>query len=373
MNARLRVLCVDDEPEVLEGLKLHLRRRFEVLTANGGAAGLELASKSPDLCAVMSDMRMPGMDGAAFLAKVRQLLPHTPRILLTGQADLSSAISAVNDGQIFRFLQKPTPPPALLAALEAAAEQHRLVTAERVLLEQTLHGCIKALAEVLALTKPLSFARATRTRRIVEQLADRVALPDRWQVEVAALVSYLGAVVLSDELAEKLFRGQALTEAEERVVGSMPAVAEQLLASIPRLDGVRKILSLSARPVPAAVRAEALGPAAALLRLATTYERVSSAHPPTLAAAMALAADDVDADLATALLKLAHEDGGAVQELGLASLRVGMVFAEEVRLASGGLLVPRGFAVSPSFLERVRNFQPGVLKGPFRILAGAPR
>src|SRR5688572_16636658 len=107
---------------------LHFRRRYDVVTATSGFDGLAVLERDKTPAVVISDMRMPGMDGATFLGKVRQLLPDTVRILLTGQADLASTIAAVNDGQIFRFLTKPCPPPLLLAAVDAAAEQHRLIT-----------------------------------------------------------------------------------------------------------------------------------------------------------------------------------------------------------------------------------------------------
>lgn len=141
---RYRILCVDDEAGVLEGLDLILGRRFRVETATSGAAGLDTLERCRDVAVVISDMRMPHMDGAAFLSKVRTVAPDAIRILLTGQADMRSAVSAVNEGQIFRFLTKPCAPASLTAAIDAACEQRRLLTAEKVLLEETLQGSIKA-------------------------------------------------------------------------------------------------------------------------------------------------------------------------------------------------------------------------------------
>src|SRR3974390_429493 len=100
---RHKVLCVDDEPHVLEGLSLQLGRRYEVLTAASGAKGLELLSRHENVATIISDMRMPRMDGAAFLARARLLAPHAARILLTGQTDLESAIAAVNEAQVLKF------------------------------------------------------------------------------------------------------------------------------------------------------------------------------------------------------------------------------------------------------------------------------
>src|SRR6266545_290994 len=119
---RPRILCVDDEPNVLEGLSLHLRRRHEVWTATSGADALALLARDGPPEVIISDMRMPGMDGAVFLSKARQLYPETVRLLLTGQTDLMSAVSAVNQGQIFRFLTKPCAPADMLAAVASAVE-----------------------------------------------------------------------------------------------------------------------------------------------------------------------------------------------------------------------------------------------------------
>ena len=154
VTGRPKVLCVDDEPQVLEGLALHLRRSYDVVTATSGAAALDVLGKDGVTAVIISDMRMPAMDGAAFLSRARQLVPDATRILLTGQSSLAAAIGAVNDGHIFRFLTKPCAPPALMAAVGDGAEQHRLVRAEKVLLEQTLHGSIKAMTDILALANP---------------------------------------------------------------------------------------------------------------------------------------------------------------------------------------------------------------------------
>ncbi|MDH3727971.1 MAG: response regulator, partial [Myxococcales bacterium] len=122
-----RVLCVDDESNILDGLRRHLRRHFEIHTAPGSREGLGLmeAEEEP-FVVVVSDLQMPEMNGIDFLKEVRERSPDTTRILLTGNADLSSAVSAVNEGNIFRFLTKPCPNEVLIQAVSAGVEQHRL-------------------------------------------------------------------------------------------------------------------------------------------------------------------------------------------------------------------------------------------------------
>jgi CheY-like chemotaxis protein len=102
-----KILFVDDEPAVLDGYRRMLHREFEVDTATGGERGLMLIHDCGPYCVVISDMRMPGMNGAEFLSQVRQKTPETVRMLLTGYTDINAAIEAVNEGNIFRFLTKP--------------------------------------------------------------------------------------------------------------------------------------------------------------------------------------------------------------------------------------------------------------------------
>jgi EAL domain-containing protein (putative c-di-GMP-specific phosphodiesterase class I)/PleD family two-component response regulator len=126
-----RILCVDDETRVLEGLAAILRKRFDVVTATSGEAALEQLSHGPDIDVIISDMRMPGMSGAEFLSRSRAVAPGAQRILLTGHADVASAIAAVNEGQVFRFLTKPCPPVVLVAAVQAGVERVRTAEHER--------------------------------------------------------------------------------------------------------------------------------------------------------------------------------------------------------------------------------------------------
>ncbi len=135
---RAQILCVDDEVEVLHALAINLGRHYHVLTATGGAAAVAMLVQNPEVGVIISDMRMLGMSGAEFLARARVLAPQAQRILLTGQTDLASAIVAVNEGQIFRFLTKPCAPPQLLGAVQAAMEQRTLVGLERSAIRQKL-------------------------------------------------------------------------------------------------------------------------------------------------------------------------------------------------------------------------------------------
>lgn len=128
-----RILFVDDEQGALDGYQRLLHKEFSVSVAQSGLQGLAVIEEQGPFPVVVSDMRMPGMNGAEFLAQVRQKWPDSVRMLLTGYTDFSAAIAAVNEGNIFRFLTKPCTKEALVNALNIGLAQYRSVTAEKEL------------------------------------------------------------------------------------------------------------------------------------------------------------------------------------------------------------------------------------------------
>jgi DNA-binding NtrC family response regulator len=140
---------VDDDRNLLEGLRRQLRGTFELATALGGQEGLDVlraAGSDGGFAVVLSDYQMPYMNGASFLSAVRDIAPDATRMLLTGQADLNEVASVVNQGGVFRFLIKPVSREVLSEALRAGIEQYRHVAAERELLEQSRLGTSRPLS-----------------------------------------------------------------------------------------------------------------------------------------------------------------------------------------------------------------------------------
>jgi response regulator RpfG family c-di-GMP phosphodiesterase len=365
MNEQARILCVDDEPNVLDGLRRSLRRSYDVVVALGGEAGIQALHQQGPFAVVISDQRMPGVDGVAFLEHVHQRFPDTIRILLTGFTHVDAAIAAVNRGAVFRFLTKPCPQEVLESAIAAGVEQHRLVTAERVLLEQTLHGSIRALTDVLALVHPAGFGRAARAKSLAADLVANLGYLGGWQIEIAAMLSQIGTVTLPSELVEKHYGGKPLMHAERAAVERLPRIAGDLVANIPRMEEVRDILydlglrydgvgTQPGRPV-----GDAIPWQSRLLRLVLDLDLLES-QGMQRTAALAVLRDRqgwYDPALYEALVSL-HGEGDSerqVLELELGAIRPGMVFAEDVHSTTGILLIARGQEVSERLVERVRN------------------
>lgn len=360
-----RVLCVDDEPRVLDGVRRHLRRHFDVDSAPDGTAGLQ-AVAGETFAAVVSDLRMPGMDGVDFLSKVRERSPDTTRILLTGGADLQAAVAAVNDGEIFRFLTKPCPPDKLTRAVQMGVEQHRLVTAERELLERTLHGSVKMLVEVLALASPEAFGHASRVKQRAGALAAELGAPERWRMEMAAMLSAVAYVAVPRDTLERVQSGETLSSAEQSMIDRLPLVAENLLADIPRLEEVREIVRGQAEP------AELAPVGSQILRAVLDLDLLESKGCEAEEALEVMnGREGVYAPRVLTALGALPGNGAAdeTRSVSIQGLAEGMVLLESVESSDGRMLVARGQEVSVGILERLRNFSSNMeVKEPVKVL-----
>lgn len=362
-----RILCVDDEQGVLEGLELSLRRHYSVVSATSGEAGLDRLGDAGPFPIVISDMRMPGMNGAEFLSEVRKRSPGTMRILLTGQADVEAAISAVNEGQVFRFLTKPCPGNHLLSVLGDALEVHELRAAEKQLLEQTLRGSIKALTDLLAMTHPMVFGRSDRVSGLVSHMVRPLGIDPPWPLEIAAMTCQIGYVALNDDVAEKLYEGKLPTAECDRLGEKNFETVSKLLGEIPRMEPVVEIL----RQVYAGAEGEKLGFEAQVLEAAIEYDLITSRrNVPSARVIHALRARGHYAPEILERLDVAAQETctDAIQEMRLKDVRAGMVFARDVRTSAGLLLIARGFRMTESFVEKAAGFRPGYVEEPVHVI-----
>ena len=119
------ILVVDDEEAILESLELTLAPEYRVFTASTGAEGLEILERE-EVALIIVDQVMPGMSGIEFLEKVSERRPRAIRMLLTGYADMASLIRAINDGRIYRYLDKPWDPDELRMNVKRALEAYQL-------------------------------------------------------------------------------------------------------------------------------------------------------------------------------------------------------------------------------------------------------
>jgi response regulator RpfG family c-di-GMP phosphodiesterase len=370
---RSHILCVDDEARVVEGLKLSLRHDYEVHTALSGEEGLRKLKELGGVDVVISDMRMPGMDGATFLKQVMRQYPETSRILLTGDPGRDAVVLAVNEGQIFRFLTKPCPPDKLKTAVDAAFLHHRLMTAERRMLEETVIGCIQALVDVLAIVNPIAFGRASRNKRLAMGFAASLGCTGYWQLEGAMMLSQLGYVSLPVELVEKLYYGERLTPEEQVLADGVPEVASKLLGHVPRLDPVIQILD-AARVSDEQLRQlgnGTIGLAARILQLTLDYDTlVSRGNEINVAVQMIRTkAPRYGEELIEQFAGFvgATPSSSEIRDMALRFVQPGMTIMQDVRTHSGTLLIPRGMEVTEPFIVRLRSLGASILDERIKV------
>lgn len=381
-----RILFVDDDPNLLASCERNFRRRFSLDTAEGGEIGLaKLAERGP-YAVVVADRQMPGMDGIQFLAAVKERAPDTVRIMLTGNADLEATIRVVNEGNIFRFLTKPCPPEILGKALADARAIYRLATAEKELLNKTLSGSIKLLTDILSTVDVKSFGRTEKLRGLINEVTQKAPAENAWEVHLAAMLAPIGYLTLPPETVLKARAGQILSKTEEQLMASVPDIAARLLANIPRLEGVAKIVRFQDKRFdgsgfPASdVQGEAIPWGARLLKILFDMTQLQASGLPLLKALNELQQRQgwYDPDL---LAMVRSHFGGAEAEsdsgkpnisVTVRDLAVGMVLYSDILTKDGTLVLSTGRQINEMALEKIQNFEQlsGIREPIFVEIAG---
>jgi DNA-binding response OmpR family regulator len=316
-------------------------------------------------------MRMPGMNGVQFLSAVRQRCPDTVRLMLTGNSDIQTAIDAVNEGSVFRFLTKPCPDDVLKGALHAALSQYELITAEKELLEKTLLGSIKVLTEILALVNPAAFSRAARMHHTVKHMVKHLGLAGAWRYEIAAMLSQVGCVAFDSDIVEAVYAGANLPAAELERFKMHPSIAFDLLNRIPRLELVAAMVGGQQPPPPAkpaqqtpeTIQSGELG--AHLLKIAVDFDQFLLQGIPAKGAIEKLKSKPKEYYL-SALIALetlsADTTPFIIQETSIREMTTGMILDEDLRSHNGSLMVARNQEINYALLVRIRNLHE---KSPF--------
>lgn len=356
MQAQEKILFVDDEPNILSTFTRNLHKLFNVHGALGPEEGLAAVRQKGPFAVIISDLKMPVMDGITFLEHVREIHPDTVRIILSGHGDFDTALDAVNRGSVFRFLTKPCPPETLLAVLREGLKQYRLINAEKELLRGTLLGSIKVLVDVLSLVSPEAFGRSERIRSLVGQLGKRLNEANLWQLDVAAMLCQLGCVGLPEELLEKVMQDKELGKEELQIYRMHPGIGAGLLSNIPRMANVAELI---------AHQHDAYSPdipmGARILRVALDYDKLEQQGMNSRDAMATLIARNKEnrydpAILDTLKALLVEQEGGEITLMRIDHLEPGMILAQDLVNAEGTLLMTKGQPITEYGLKLLKAF-----------------
>jgi response regulator RpfG family c-di-GMP phosphodiesterase len=361
-----KILFVDDEPNVLSGIRRQLHKLYQVATAEGSVNALEVIKQTrPPFAIIVADMRMPEMNGVELLKQVATISPNSVRMMLTGNADQQTAIDAINEGNIFRFLNKPCSPELLIQALNSGLKQYRLINAERELLEHTLRGSIRILTEILSMVDPEGFGRSERIRQKLKEIMPKLQVTKVWEIDLAAMLAPLGTVTIPRDLIIKQANDESLLANERQVLESVPEVAHRLIQNIPRMDEVSRIILYQNKNFDGSgfpyneVQGTEIPLGARLLRILSDLIQLEDwGHPATeVVTYMRKKAQLYDPHLLDlALGTIATEKTTVKQTLKVCQIHAGMVLAEDVCLRNGALLIRSGQVISNTLKERLINY-----------------
>ncbi|MEM1288068.1 MAG: HD domain-containing phosphohydrolase [Pseudomonadota bacterium] len=387
MPERARVLLVDDDERLLNAAKRVLRKQITLVTASGGEQALRCLMEEGDFDVIVSDQNMPDMKGVELLSQVAKRWPATVRIMLTGNNDQETAIAAVNDGQIFRFVNKPCGPEDLLAAITAASAHHQLMMAEKALLEQTLSGSVKVLTDVLAISKPEAFERSSDVQRWAKRLADEVSVERPWELDLAAMLCTLGAVTLPDSITAKYYRGEMLDEDERKLFDQAPANGRDLIRNVPRMEGIAEAIYYCRKGFDGSgfpqneVAGEAIPTIARLLKVLLDLAEVSADETVCFAEAIERLKSNAER-YDPAMLKAAAESlatdqtfaarsGMVRKSVQVTCLLEGDITAADISDLEGKRLLASGSTLTSLTIKRLGNFQEvGQLTGEIDVWRG---
>jgi response regulator RpfG family c-di-GMP phosphodiesterase len=367
----LKILFVDDDPNVLAAMQRNLRRRFVLEVAISGSEALEILRSQGPFAVIVADMSMPVMNGVELLEAVQVESPDTVRIMLTGNADQRTAAEAVNRGNVFRFLSKPCTPEALAAALDTALKEYELLTNEKALLNQTLKGSLQVLTDILAMLDADAFGQAQLRSRVAREVAIKLGHASTWDVEIAALLAEIGIVTLPPGVMEKARTRQTMTPKERHLVERIPEFSSRLLAAIPRLETVaqavlyqNKNFDGSGFPVDNISRAE-IPIGARILRVVNEVVRMHNKGLSLADVVDSLKAGPERYDLAvvrevaacgSVLQASPKANANSMRSVPLAELAPGYVLLSDITTAEGAVVVCVGTVLNATQLQRLRNF-----------------
>lgn len=367
-----KILFVDDDPNILSGYKRALRKEFDIYTAEGGLEAISIIKSESEFAVIISDMRMPGMDGIQFLREVKEITPNSVRMMLTGNADQQTAIEAVNQGNIFRFMNKPCLPEVFAETINAGLEQYRLITAEKVLLNETLNKSLQVMVEILSIVNPTAFSRSNRIKRLAKDVAVKLGLKNTWEIEIAAMLSQIGCVTVPEETLQKIAKSEPLNEKELQLYHQHPNIAHNLIERIPRMQNVAEIIGSQTQLFGNGQDVQNSNIGANILKVVLDFDKLlDDGDLPHLALKELMARvgwyNPIVLEALKSLINEAVEEFISV-EVEVRELKAGMVLDRPVYSTKGILLLSEKQEVTLPLMMKLVNFaQTGMISGKIKV------
>lgn len=398
-----KILFVDDEKDVLKSLlRLFMDEPYEVFTFDAPSRALK-EMKTTEFAAVISDQRMPLMEGTEFLQKVREKRPDTVRIILTGYADLEAAVDAINKGNVYSFINKPWDEATLLHTVRNAVDHYNLTAENRRLFEVTrkqneelaslnknlerlvdirtkkikrlldevedgFHRIIHVFTELMELFDSQLGGHAKRVARLSKEIAEQYEMGEKdiELIELSALLHDIGLIGIPRELLEK--NEQDLKKHEKGLIRQHPEIGLSLIKGIVGLKDAGMLVkchheNMDGSGYPAGLKNDEIPLGARIIRLADAYDRMVNRNgisPENAISSLKMRSSRAyDPGVLSRLVdmygnfeKIAEDEIPVL----LHDLKSGMVLTRPIETASGRLLLPEDKEISELLIQKIRQF-----------------
>jgi CheY-like chemotaxis protein len=355
-----RVMLVDDQPMNLKLMEEMLRRTgHRVVSFSGGRLALAAARQDPpDL--ILLDISMPEMSGFEVCEQLKAdpKLAHIPVIFLSALADTKDKVKAFRCGGV-DYVTKPVQLEEIRARVKVQIQLQLARKAERDLLEKTLTGAVRSMAEMIHLTVPYLSERSEAILRLVRHMVARSGEKETWQYELAATLCLTGCVALPPDAFERAYAGKGASRAEREMFLAHPQLAARLLSTIPRLEGVAEMILQQFTDAVDYRRGSPTELGARMLRIAVELDRrmcLRATFPEALSQLKA-----TEGKYCRDLLDLLDDYEPATRDFDTRHIRVNelrplMVLDDDLVTTDGTMILQRETTLNLTFIERVRNF-----------------
>lgn len=403
------LLLVDDEENILNSLKRTFRKeQYRIITANSGLEGLSVIDKEK-ISLVLSDHRMPGMEGVEFLNEVRQKSPDTIRMMLTGYADMPSVMNAINHGEVYRFITKPWDDEEIRFIVKDALRHYDLIDENRELqalthrqnielkdlnsnledkvaertkevevlykdLEQNFFDFVRVFMSLLELKSQFLGSHCKRVAALSRRLADKAGLsPDeKLDIEVASLLEDIGTLGFPEKMLRK--RESELDPTEKALLQQHPVLGQTSLQHINKLLPVSLIIRhhherYDGFGYPDKLRGESIPAGSRIIAIADLFDVLINPYGGGERYSVDRAFLVLEKETGKrfdpllvgkfneALHEFSHDEIEAdTREIDVDELKEGMLLASEVRTKRGLLLMASGEVIKPAHLDKINNF-----------------
>ncbi len=240
-NYQEKVLLVDDEMKLLKALRRQLGSTFQVLTSNSGREGINILKKNDRVAVAIVDYRMPDIDGLEFIEKARKIAPTTAWIMLSGYADMELTIEAINKGQVFRFLTKPSPYNVIIQAIEEAIEHHYFLLVTEENKSKKSKQAVQLLLAALKEKDSIAEGHAQRLAELSRNVGEKMNLsPEQLdRLHLLAFMHDLGKIGVPDRV---LFKAGKLSEEEWGMMRQHPEKGYRIAKESPELASIADLI-----------------------------------------------------------------------------------------------------------------------------------